>query len=197
MANSVAPAEAIVEIYENGANTVGGKVSVSYWVLLIGAFGLVFGLAVYGHVIIAAMGGKIVHLTPSRGFCAELSFSFVVVFGSFLGIPLSTTQCITGALTGIGLAEGRYKEALNWRYLGYVFTGWVFTLFVCWALSALVFSFATFSPSQIYPLSEVNCLYYYAPLRNVTAGYTDTIVVTSNTYQGIIGYPSVPSMVPL
>ena len=189
--------EAIVAVYENGAGQVQKNIPVREWTLLVACFGLVAGLALYGHKVIASMGAKMTHITPSRGFCAEISFSFVVVFGSFLGIPLSTTQCIVGAIAGLGLAEGKFRESTNWRFMFTVFFAWVMTLLVCCALSALVYSFATFSPSQIYPLSEVNCLYYYAPLRNVTAGYTNTIVVTSDTYQGIIGYPSIPSMVPL
>jgi hypothetical protein len=61
---------------------------------------------------------------------------------------------------------------------------------VCGFLTATIFSFATFAPSQIYPLSEVNCLYYYAKVNNQTKGAPDSITFNNTVYQTIYGYPS-------
>lgn len=152
------------------------------------------------------MGSKYAKITPARGFCAEISFAFVVVFGSFLGLPLSTTQCIVGAIMGIGLAEGR-KDAINWKIFLKTAAGWVATLILCAIFTALIFSYAVYSPSMYYPLSKANCLTFYGGAQpvdtkqfpfffsmplNTSMGDPSsyTINVKDGTLIGLFGYPS-------
>lgn len=196
VANAIGPLAAVASIYENGMGSATKNSDVPDWILVLGGAGLVFGLAVYGHVIISAIGVKMVRITPARGFCMELAFATVIVLGSFLGLPLSTTHCSVGAIVGVGIAEGR-RDSVNWKLFARVFTGWVFTLVVAGALTAAVYSFGTFSPSQIYPLSFNNCLAFYGKINNVTKGdpasYTQN-VNAAGTIVGIYGYPSDGSM---
>src|ERR1700760_4054366 len=60
----------------------------------------------YGWRIIRAMGSHITQLSPVRGFSVELGTAITVLMASQLGIPVSTTQCLTGALIGVGLMNG-------------------------------------------------------------------------------------------
>ena len=76
------------------------------WVLLLGAIGIVLGLATYGYRVIQTVGRKITELTPSRGFAAELAAASTVVIASGTGIPISTTHTLVGAVLGVGFARG-------------------------------------------------------------------------------------------
>src|SRR5690606_5734501 len=73
VANAVGPLAAVVGAIQAGGDmTIGGKSAVPGWVLLLGALGIVIGLATYGYKVIATIGREITELTPSRGFAAEL-----------------------------------------------------------------------------------------------------------------------------
>jgi sodium-dependent phosphate transporter len=132
VANAIGPYAGIVQVFTLGVGGAAKKSEVPDWILVMGGAGLVIGLGLFGHIIIAAMGVKLVKITPTRGFCVELSTAFVIVLGSYLGLPLSSTQVATGAILGVGLAEGRVRESVNWYFLGRTFVGWVLTVrFVC------------------------------------------------------------------
>jgi solute carrier family 20 (sodium-dependent phosphate transporter) len=105
VANSVGPLAAIWEIYRHHKSAK--EAETPAWVLFVGAFGIVAGLATYGYNIIRAIGVKMCKITPSRGYCIELGSAIVVVTGSYLGLPLSTTHCQVGATAAVGLLEGR------------------------------------------------------------------------------------------
>ena len=73
------------------------------------------GLAIFGYKIIRVLGVRTVKLSNSRGFCAELSTAITVLVASRYGLPVSTTQVITGALITLGAFEG--VKGINWRVL--------------------------------------------------------------------------------
>ena len=96
------------------------------WVLLLGACGIVVGLATYGYRVMATIGMHITELTPSRGFAAELAAASTVVLASGTGMPVSTTHTLVGGVLGVGLARG--IGALNLRVIGTIFMSWAITL---------------------------------------------------------------------
>jgi sodium-dependent phosphate transporter len=87
-------------------------------------------------------------LSPSRGFSAELSTALVILVASQLGLPTSSSQCITGGIVGVGLLEG-IKGGVNWRLFGQQFASWVATLFVVGLAVAAIFAQGIYSPSKI------------------------------------------------
>lgn len=137
VANAVGPLAAIVSALETGAQAA-AKSTVPGWVLLLGAVGIVVGLATYGYKVIATIGKEITELTPSRGFTAELATATTVVGASALGLPVSTTHTLVGAVLGVGLARG--IAALNLGVVGQIFLSWVITLPVGALLSVVFFT---------------------------------------------------------
>ena len=135
VANAVGPLAAIVGVLKSGA--VQAESTVPGWVLLLGALGIVVGLGTYGYWVIATIGKHITELTPSRGFAAELAAASTVVGASGLGLPVSTTHTLVGAILGVGMARG--IAALNLRVIGKIFTSWVITLPVGAVLSIIYF----------------------------------------------------------
>lgn len=139
VANAVGPLAAIVSVIQaGGSGVLEVKTAVPSWVLLLGAIGIVVGLATYGYKVIATIGKEITELTPSRGFAAELATASTVVGASALGLPVSTTHTLVGAVLGIGLARG--IGALNLGVVGSIFMSWLITLPVGAFLSIVFFT---------------------------------------------------------
>ncbi|WP_339463726.1 inorganic phosphate transporter [Pseudomonas sp. EA_105y_Pfl2_R69] len=137
VANAVGPLAAIVGVIQSGGEAVGAKAALPAWVLLLGAIGIVIGLATYGYKVIATIGKQITELTPSRGFAAELATATTVVGASAIGLPVSTTHTLVGAVLGVGLARG--IGALNLGVIGKIFMSWLITLPVGAALAIVFF----------------------------------------------------------
>ncbi|AMO58446.1 phosphate permease [Endozoicomonas montiporae] len=125
VANAVGPLAAIASIIGSGGE-ISGRAGMPSWVLLLGAAGIVVGLATYGYRVMATIGTHITELTPSRGFAAELAAASTVVLASGTGLPVSTTHTLVGAVLGVGLARG--IGALNLRVIGTIFMSWLITL---------------------------------------------------------------------
>lgn len=136
VANAVGPIAAVVSTVQSGG-VIGAKSAMPWWVLAIGAVGIVFGLATYGWRVMQTIGRKITELTPSRGFAAELAAASTVVLASATGLPISTTHTLVGAVLGVGLARG--VEALHLPTVGAIVTSWVVTLPAGAGLSVLFF----------------------------------------------------------
>ena len=135
VANAIGPVAAIVSIVTNDG-AIAQKSAMPIWILLLGGVGIVIGLLMYGHKVIATVGSGITDLTPSRGFCAELAASTTVVIASGTGIPISTTHTLVGAVLGVGFARG--ISALNLRVIGSIFMSWIITL-PAGAILAIIF----------------------------------------------------------
>ncbi len=133
VANAIGPVAAVISILNSGE--VGQSSALPIWVLLLGAAGIVLGLAMLGRRVIATVGQKITELTPSRGFAAEIAAASTVVIASGTGIPISTTQTLVGAVLGVGMA--RSISSLNLKVIGNVFMSWVITIPVGAALSII------------------------------------------------------------
>lgn len=85
-----------------------------------------FGLAIFGKRVMQTIGKNITHLTPSRGFAAELAAASTVVIASGTGLPISTTQTLVGAVLGVGMARG--IAAINLGVVRNIVVSWVVTL---------------------------------------------------------------------
>ena len=125
VANAIGPLAAINGIIESGG-TVAQSSAMPTWILLLGGFGIVAGLALYGHRVIRTIGTGITELTPSSGFAAELAAATTVVLASGYSLPVSTTHTLVGGVLGVGLARG--ISALNLRVVGTIFVSWMVTL---------------------------------------------------------------------
>jgi PiT family inorganic phosphate transporter len=83
------------------------------------------------------IGKNITHLTPSRGFAAELAAATTVVIASSTGLPISTTQTLVGAVLGVGMARG--IAAINIGVVRNIVVSWVVTLPAGAGLSIIFF----------------------------------------------------------
>jgi len=137
VANSIGPLATVHSIVTTGAAAT--KASVEPWMLALGGFGIIIGLATWGYRVMETIGKKITELTPSRGFAAELAAATTIVFASRMGIPVSTTHILVGSVLGVGLARG--IGALDLRVVGGILVSWVATLPIAAALSVFFFYF--------------------------------------------------------
>ena len=135
VANAIGPVAAIVSTAQTGI--VSAKAGVQTWILLLGGVGIVIGLATYGIRVIRTVGQKITHLTPSRGFAAELAASVTIVVASGTGMPISTTQTLVGAVLGVGMARG--ISAIDLKVVRNIFASWVITIPAGASLSIVFF----------------------------------------------------------
>lgn len=123
VANAIGPFAAIYHIWMTGTPS-GSSTETPVWMLAFGGAMIVIGLATYGYNMIIALGNKITLHSPSRGFSMEFGASITVILASQFGIPVSTTMCIVGATTGVGILSGGFR-AVNWLHLAKIWAGWV------------------------------------------------------------------------
>ncbi|MBC9248461.1 inorganic phosphate transporter [Paracoccus sp. 11-3] len=114
VANAVGPLAAIVHASTTG--DFAGDVSIPLWVMLIGAFGISFGLCLFGPKLIRMVGSQITKLNPMRAYCVALSAAITVIIASALGLPVSSTHIAVGAVFGVGFfrewdSERRLRKA--------------------------------------------------------------------------------------
>jgi len=125
VANAIGPFSTVIQVL-TGGGTLPEKVEIPPWVLAFGGVGIVLGLATYGYKVIEAIGKKITEITPTRGFSADFATATTVLVFSKLGMPISTTFVIVGAVMGVGLARG--FAAIDLRVIRRIFTSWVVTI---------------------------------------------------------------------
>ena len=100
VANAVGPLAAIVHAVQDGGTAT--KVEIPFWVMLIGAGGISFGLVLYGPKLIRMVGSEITKLNPMRAYCVALSAAITVIVASAFGLPVSSTHIAVGAVFGVG-----------------------------------------------------------------------------------------------
>ena len=143
VANAVGPWASSYQTYQAGKVTT--KSPTPVWFLVIAGFLLGAGFWFYGYHIIRALGNKITRMSPTRGFSVELGAAITVLLASRLGLPVSTTQCLTGAVMGVALMNYDFR-AVNWRQLAFIFLGWVLTLPCAALISGLLCVMALNAP---------------------------------------------------
>ncbi|QQX79485.1 inorganic phosphate transporter [Shewanella sp. KX20019] len=136
VANAIGPLAAVVSIVNSGGE-ISSNAALVWWILPLGAVGIVLGLAIFGKRVMQTIGKNITHLTPSRGFAAELAAASTVVIASGTGLPISTTQTLVGAVLGVGMARG--IAAINIGVVRNIVVSWVVTLPAGAALSIMFF----------------------------------------------------------
>jgi sodium-dependent phosphate transporter len=143
VANAVAPWVAAYNTFVTGK--VINKAETPIWILVIAGFLLGTGFWFFGYHIIRALGNRITRVSPTRGFSMELGAAITVLLASQLALPVSTTQCITGAAVGVALMNFD-AAAVNWKQLAYIFSGWVLTLPCAGLIAGLLMAMALNTP---------------------------------------------------
>lgn len=113
-----------VLLYSQGY--LGSEFSVPFWVVLSCQAAMALGTLMGGWRIVRTMGLRITKLTPMQGFCAETGGAATLFMATGLGIPVSTTHTITGAIVGVGAA--RRVSAVRWNVASSIVVAWIFTI---------------------------------------------------------------------
>jgi PiT family inorganic phosphate transporter len=127
-------------LYAHGLNN--GTHDVPLWVVLICHAAMGMGTLMGGWKIVHTMGSKITRLTPQQGFCAETGAAMTVILATHLGIPVSTTQTISGAIVGVGAS--RRLSAVRWNVAKNIVVAWFVTLPAAAAVGAIAFMLGGF-----------------------------------------------------
>lgn len=135
VANAIGPVAAVLEVVNK--KVIPASFSISPTILFWGGVGLVIGLASWGWRVIETIGKKITELTPTRGFSAEIGSALTIIIASKLGLPISTTHALVGAVLGVGLARG--LQALNLRTIKDIVLSWFVTIPLCAVLSIAIY----------------------------------------------------------
>lgn len=162
VANAVGPLAAIVHASEFG--DFASKVSIPMWVMVIGAFGISFGLVLFGPKLIRMVGSQITKLNPMRAYCVALSAAITVIVASWLGLPVSSTHIAVGGVFGVGffrewyhgrrvrkfalakrddsaipVAERRRRKLVRRTHFMTIIAAWVITVPAAAILSSIIF----------------------------------------------------------
>jgi PiT family inorganic phosphate transporter len=128
-----------VLLYAHGQ--LGGHFHVPLWVVLACQSAMALGTLAGGWRIVKTMGSKITRLTPMQGFCAETGGAITLFMATYIGVPVSTTHTITGAIIGVGAAKR--ASAVRWAVAKDIVIAWVITLPASALIAALVYGAAT------------------------------------------------------
>ena len=124
VANAIGPLAAIFSVVKT--KSVAMQVEVPIWMLAIGGVAVGGGLLAFGTRVMETIGGKITEMTPVRGFCAQFGAASTILLCSRLGLPVSTTHVLVGAVVGVGFMRG--MGFLDMRLLRNIASSWVVTL---------------------------------------------------------------------
>ena len=127
-----------VLLYAHGK--LGGDFHVPLWVVLSCQSAMALGTLAGGWRIVQTVGSKITRLSPQQGFCAETGGALTLFMATHIGVPVSTTHTITGAIVGVGAA--RRVSAVRWSIATGIVWAWVITLPISAAMGALFYGLA-------------------------------------------------------
>jgi PiT family inorganic phosphate transporter len=116
---------------------MGADFHVPFWVVLTCQAAMGLGTLMGGWRIVKTMGSKITRLTPMQGFCAETGGAITLFGATYLGVPVSTTHTITGAIVGVGAA--RKVSAVRWNVASNIVIAWIITLPASAVIAALFY----------------------------------------------------------
>ena len=130
----------IIAVLLSSHGKLGGEFHVPFWVVLSCQMAMGLGTLVGGWRIVHTMGSKITKLTPMQGFCAETGGAITLFLATGLGIPVSTTHTITGAIIGVGAA--RRVSAVRWNIAKNIVVAWVITMPMAGIIAAIFYALA-------------------------------------------------------
>lgn len=133
IANAVGPFMAILDVI--ATNSIQAQALVPPVVMITFGVSLMVGLWFVGKEVIATVGTNLAEMHPASGFAAELAAAAVVMGASSLGLPVSSTHILVGAVLGIGIVN----KNTNWKLMRPIALAWVITLPVSAFFSALSF----------------------------------------------------------
>lgn len=143
ISNAAGPLSTIYLVWST--NSTGKKAAVPVWVLCYTAGALCIGLWTYGYNLMRNLGNKLTLQSPARGFNMELGAAITVVFATRLSLPISTTQCLVGAVVFVGLCNGDIK-AVNWRMVAWSYCGWFLTVPCAGLIAGIVMGIISNAP---------------------------------------------------
>lgn len=135
VANAIGPLAAVINTIQHGM--IDPTSAVPMYILVIGGISIVVGISTWGYRVIQTVGQKITEITPSRGFCAELGTTITVLLCSRIGLPISTTQVLIGAVMGIGFARG--IAAIDFKIIRKIIVSWLITLPIAGGSSIIIY----------------------------------------------------------
>jgi PiT family inorganic phosphate transporter len=112
--------------------------TVAWWIILLCHLAIALGTVFGGWRIVKTMGSKITRLTPVQGFCAETGGAITLFMATELGIPVSTTHTITGAIMGVGAAKK--VSAVRWNVAGGIIIAWIITIPASGIIAAVAYA---------------------------------------------------------
>ncbi|KAF1931246.1 phosphate transporter [Didymella exigua CBS 183.55] len=143
VANAVGPWVASYNTYTTGE--VIARADTPIWILIVAGLLLGLGFWFYGYHVMRSLGNKITQVSPTRGFSMELGAAITVLLASRLALPVSTTQCLTGATIGVALCNFDVR-AVNWKQVAFIFSSWIITLPSAGMISGLLMAMALNTP---------------------------------------------------
>ncbi|XMA07314.1 hypothetical protein WAI453_000105 [Rhynchosporium graminicola] len=145
VANAVGLWVAAYQTWRNGAILEDADSPI--WIIVIAALLIGVGFWFFGYKVVRSLGNKITHISPTRGFVINIASSITVLLASIFGLPVSTTQCQLGATIGVGLCSSSTK-AVNWKQIGFIIMGWIFTIPVAGLIAGLLMAMGLNTPHQ-------------------------------------------------
>ena len=133
IANAVGPFAAILDVLKSGA--INSTTVIPTIAMITFGVALVVGLWFLGKEVITTVGTKLTEILPTTGFSAELAASIVILIATKMGLPISSTHVLIGAVLGIGL----YNRNANWGMLKPIGLAWIITLPIAMIGSAIGF----------------------------------------------------------
>ncbi len=125
-----------VLLYSQGQ--LGSEFYVPFWVVITCQAAMGLGTLIGGWRIVKTMGSRISRLTPVQGFCAETGGAITLFAATYMGIPVSTTHTITGAIIGVGAAKR--ASAVRWSVANNIILAWIITIPATGLIAALTYA---------------------------------------------------------
>jgi len=128
--------------YQHLVTDASGALVIPMWIVLICHAAIALGTMSGGWRIIHTMGSRITKLVPMGGFAAETAGALTLFGSTALGIPVSTTHVITGAIVGVGAVRSR--RAVHWGVAGQIVWAWILTIPISAAIAAVMYLLLSF-----------------------------------------------------